>query len=355
MLMVIFGAGASYDSLATHVPGGSEARHHDFVEYRPPLADRLFDDRGVFNDAIKDFPACKPIVQTLRHLNGRPIEQVLQEFQAQAATNPRRYQQLAAVRYYLQSVLWKCGDKWQQDSAGVTNYLTLIDEIEQWRLQQDEAVAFVTFNYDTLLEGALCNYFGLKIKQIDDYVGGHPCYSIFKLHGSVNWAREVAPGLNLGQSPSPSVIAEQCIEHAAQLSVGSKYALLPSCPAGLVTGVPCFPAIAIPVESKSQFECPPSHLEKLKDLLPNVRKLLIIGWRGMETHFMALLRFGLRPPLEVMIVSAKKGGDPSHAEDLQSRMKASLAETVQISDESFRLWEHGFSSFVTNREVNTFL
>jgi SIR2-like domain len=356
MLMVIFGAGASYDSLATHPPGGSEARHHDFVEYRPPLADYLFEDRPVFNREINDFPVCKPIVNNLRHLNGRPIEQVLQNFQSEAARNPRRHQQLAAVRYYLQSVLWNCGANWQQQSNGVTNYLTLIDQIEHWRLQQDEAVALVTFNYDALLEDALSDFFGLKIKQIDDYVDGHPRYSIFKLHGSVNWAREVAAGLNLGPSPDASQIAGQCIENAAHLSVSSKYALISSCPAGLVNGlVPAFPAIAIPVESKNQFECPPRHLEKLKGFLPDVRKLLIIGWRGMETHFMDLLRFGLRPPLDIMIVSKIKPRERSDAEDLRARIRASLAGTVQISDDSFRLWERGFSGLVTSCEVNSFL
>jgi SIR2-like domain len=354
MLMVIFGAGASHDSAATHVPNGREDGFGRYIEYRPPLADHLFEDREVFNGAINLFPSCKPIVASLRHLNGRSIEEVLQELQSEADRNSRRHTQLAAVRYYLHYVLWQCGQNWQGLNNGITNYLTLIDQIEDWRLQQDETVALVTFNYDTLLEDALSTV-GLKMKQIDDYVNGHPRYSVFKLHGSVNWGRQVAVGPSMGQSPGASKIAEWYIDNVTQLSITSDYFLVRSSPPGLVNGVAMFPAIAIPVESKNQFECPSAHLEKLERFLPHVRKLLIVGWRGMETHFMRLLQVGLKAPLDVMIVSKKQPTMPSDAENLRERIRAILAGTVPISDDSCTLWEHGFSNFVTNRAIKPLL
>ncbi len=63
MLLVIFGAGASYDS----VP----ARSFSFSQYnslpdRPPLVKQLFDDRPEFVEDLDQFPLCKRIVPHLR-------------------------------------------------------------------------------------------------------------------------------------------------------------------------------------------------------------------------------------------------------------------------------------------------
>jgi hypothetical protein len=52
-------------------------------------------------------------------------------------------------------------------------------------------VCIVTFNYDTMLEAALPTV-GLNIRSIGDYVAGTK-HKVIKLHGSVNWGREVAP------------------------------------------------------------------------------------------------------------------------------------------------------------------
>ena len=71
-------------------------------------------------------------------------------------------------------------------AAGVSNYSTLVNNIEQFR-RSDEPVILITFNYDTLIERALSLTFGdFTFKEIQDYVRW-PAYKLFKLHGSVNW------------------------------------------------------------------------------------------------------------------------------------------------------------------------
>src|SRR5260370_475202 len=65
MLMVIFGAGASFDSCPTYLPGaqvpmsGDQARLNKL--YRPPLANELFENRPLFAEAIDRFPECRTI------------------------------------------------------------------------------------------------------------------------------------------------------------------------------------------------------------------------------------------------------------------------------------------------------
>jgi hypothetical protein len=51
-----------------------------------------------------------------------------------------------------------------------------------------------------------------------------------------------------------------------------------------------YPALAIPVIQKddTSFACPSHHLNTLKSVIPRVRKLLVIGWRGQEEHFLSL-------------------------------------------------------------------
>jgi hypothetical protein len=65
VLLVIFGAGASYDSVA-HLPlSGSGDRILN--SERPPLANQLFENRPIFVKAMKRFPDCKSLcpAQTL--------------------------------------------------------------------------------------------------------------------------------------------------------------------------------------------------------------------------------------------------------------------------------------------------
>src|SRR6267142_364335 len=134
MLMVIFGAGASFDSCPTYPPGyqgavfgGDSLNKH----YRLPLANELFENRPIFADAIKSFPKCQPIVPRLRSLQGETLEAVLEDLQTRSKSHARGAQQLAAVRYYLQFVIRECERHWRGVTKGVTNYKSLLNEIER--------------------------------------------------------------------------------------------------------------------------------------------------------------------------------------------------------------------------------
>ena len=111
MLLVIFGAGASYDSVP-HLPAPSnpaDAIKHR-VDYasrdRPPLANQLFEDRPEFVNAMEQFKDCMPLVPALRK-RGVAVEQELTKLQEQAETFPRVHGELAAIRYYLHLALWQ--------------------------------------------------------------------------------------------------------------------------------------------------------------------------------------------------------------------------------------------------------
>jgi hypothetical protein len=129
MLLVIFGAGASYDSIPSRPPD-----HFVGLESRPPLADELFADRPFFVGAMKDFPKCQPIIPYLQQRKpNQTVEHVLEGLQVESIKRPERARQLAAVKWYLHFMLWECERQWDEVAKGITNYKTLLDQIEQCR------------------------------------------------------------------------------------------------------------------------------------------------------------------------------------------------------------------------------
>ena len=321
MLMVIFGAGASYDSMPAHPP---RPPMQTLVEQnRPPLANQLFQDRGLFAAALEEFRECHAIVPWLRELRGTTLESQLQRFQDEADAYPARHAQLAAVRYYLQQMLYRCEDGWKQTAKGITNYKTFLDMVEQWRQSRDESVSLVTFNYDTLLEDAL-PVAGFALDSIGSYISAHPRYVVIKLHGSVNWSREVDAPVDFSKQSGDHAVRSELIRRAAQLIVSDRYVKQSPYSIGFCEGKVVFPAIAIPVEKKSQFECPLDHINALRSRLPDVRKIIVIGWRAMEEHFLKELSDYLQAPLQIMLVD----GSQESATDVEGRLRKAVGTRV---------------------------
>jgi hypothetical protein len=326
MLMVIFGAGASFDSSPTYPfpsatpPGAGPDEHHNAFN-RPPLAKELFANRPLFINAIDHFPQCKSIVPRLRApavISGeRSIETLLQEIEEEAKTYSRGRQELAAVQCYLQRAISQCETRWLGLTSGITNYLSLLREIERTN-KGGEPVCLVTFNYDMLLEDAL-RHLGYNINRMEDYVETPALFRVFKLHGSTNWARivesEIPSYLNTG---SPLQVLNHFIDYPDELRISDSFVLCDPAGMGVIDGKPVFPAIAIPVEKKNQFACPQILIEQLVAVLPHVSKILVVGWRATEQNFLNLLAnrlTGLRRGAQLYIVAG------SQANALETRVR----------------------------------
>lgn len=342
--MVVFGAGASYDSIDVKLPNTNNPGWVIDEEFRPPLAKDLFGFRGLFTEAMALFEKLQPIVPILRHTGGRNVETVLRELQEQAVVYPERLRQLMAVRYYLHYVLWRCEGEWKKAARQVTNYKALLDQINRWR-KPDSPICLVTFNYDTLLEDAM-SVVGPRISRLADYVYGNPAFKVFKLHGSVNWGRKVK-----GQLPAGADawwIARNHIDRAAELEITEEFVQSDEHPCGGWQGAGLVPAIAIPVEKKASFECPEEHRLELVRLLPRVDRLVLIGWRATEDHFLSLLQQYLKGPILGQIVV----GSEAEAKAIGDSFNHGPFSGVQID------WEYtpsGFTDFIVNRRAEGIL
>ena len=330
MLMVIFGAGASYDAIPSHPAGVIPDR-----EERLPLAKDLFADR--FMQWTDDFPECKFIIPRLQRVPN--VESELERLQTEAEAYPPGLRQLAALRFYLQCMIYNTEKSWTKTGREITNYKTLLDDIKRAR-GASETTILVTFNYDLMIEHALRSI-DVQINDISDYVKDST-FKLIKLHGSVDWCRQVLePAINT-RGVDQLGAAQRVVENAVHLKLGPYHRIVGSPPHGFIDyqvgGTPgvsaAYPALAIPVETKKDFECPGEHLAALLNFIPKVTKILVIGWRGAEVPFRHLLLKHLRTRPRIMVV------DP----------EASVIVTKLAHIEAdFYPIESGFTDFIVSR------
>jgi len=362
MLMVISGAGASYDSspdFSPHLPQGghanfgtSPASPNPRESWRPPLATQLFvDPHGVFGDIVANpnYRKLLPILPRLRRpANGsveQELESLLAESNAEVSGDSERKRQLFAVRYYLHDLLLKVTGEWLSRTNGVTNYVTLLDQIRRSN-KNGEPVCLVTFNYDLLLDRALLS-FDYKQQEPENELFAHPNFKLLKPHGSVDWARYVDAASNTRMG------IEQIIEQADSIKLTKKYLRANAAdPRQMFSyGRPIVPAIAVPVQTKTEdfFEWPQSQRAIFDQHLPSVTKILIIGWQAREAHFLQLLRTKLINLAHLIVV----GSNFSDSEGILEYFAQQIGQTPSPLSRYFG--QGGFTHFVANQEGEAFL
>ena len=309
MIMVIFGAGASHDSVPSRPPTNYS------LDARLPLASELFSDRNVVRDALSRFPQCRPIIPYLQSPPaGVTIEQTLEALQSEAETDPERTRQLAAIRFYLHFVIWEWERIWDGEARGITNYVTLLDQLRRSG-RPGETVCLVTFNYDRMIENAFPSV-GLTIDSIPDYIT-QDTFKLYKLHGSVHWGREIDTPVVDTEDRNVWEVGRELIARAEELNIGARFRMVREHPIGKLDDVALFPAIAIPVETKRSYECPDDHLTSLQEHIPRITKILVVGWRATEQHFLTLLRESLSQEVSACVVA----GDKESAEEVITRIQ----------------------------------
>lgn len=344
MLLAVFGAGASYDAVPRFSKNWPEFANSRLDE-RMPLANELFDARSSFQGMLDKFPECHDVVPRLRK-QGVAIEQELGRMLEEANHYSRRKIQLAAVKYYLQMVIWECTRQWTASARGVTNYRSLIDDFERL-LPIEEGRLLVTFNYDTMLDEVLESRLSLRFANITNYIHQHPRYKLFKVHGSTNWGRLLnTDQVDFGKAnPSDEWnVARAIIACAERLDISTTYQVAAPPPFPYRNNTLLFPAIAIPVEAKSAFECPQEHLDLLVKSLPEVTRILIIGWRGADQHFVKLLASKISETCKGLVVS---GTEKGAEETIRSLQMAGITA-------SFEGMGGGFTPFIENRGPTPF-
>lgn len=355
--MVIFGAGASHDSAqAFRLPRRSEGMGNQSIPapyvapergepWRPPLAKDLFLDRHqVFGEIVRKYPKLTHILPALREpTGGKSVEKTLEAIQYEARNSSETKRELASVRFYLCELLNKITNEWLARTDCVTNYAPLLRKIQMFRPAAEE-ICLVTFNYDMLLEHALYS-FEFKPRIPKDFLDSHRFFKLFKLHGSTDWARLV-DGLPRETRLQP----QHLIDQFPDLKLSGEFVkAVATNPGEMFTfHQPIFPAIAVPVETKTgdSFECPAYHMHVLSEMLKKVTKVLIIGWQAKEAHFNQMLR-DASPNVRAVMVVGQDAADATRTAQL-------FLEDVQWRPAHVEFGQGGFTDFIVREEGDRF-
>lgn len=331
MLLVVLGAGASFDSIDVKInPRPFEVLG---ARGRPPLSKDLFNPRQDYQNLLKDLPKAKIVVPEIRRrlASGEDIEEVLQSINGSVYAG--RKEAISSIRYYLRHLLKDTSVKWINNSDGLTNYHVFVDFIRNFTGSQE--VYIVSFNYDEMIEKALEDILDLPFLSLDDYVNDKK-YKLIKPHGSIGWVQEAT------MKSSPGSWTHKVIEDIGEINLLEKYRIDSS-------NVPIngYPLISIPILSRAEFSCPKQHLKSLEGFLPKVTHLLTIGWRGREQHFISTYLKKLKPV---------KLGAVSSNEASARETVGNLTDVGVKNSGSIAYPLNGFSDFVyEERFIKSFL
>ncbi len=339
--MVIFGAGASHDSIS---PRNRAQRLAD--SFMPPRASELFERRpDSFDEALLRHPTISAVMDRLRHIPaGRYVEEILEEIKSESATYPMNYRYIAAIQFYLRDILYKVGTAWQrEEAAGVTNYSTLMGMLYEWQINHsNDPVVLVTFNYDRMLDEARIPFSG-RPGQINDYIDTSD-FPLLKPHGSVDWFVEVED-LPRGEGAAYYDPGTQFLTDSAPWSITDAYHVINNPEPDLFRGERWIaPVVAIPVQRKEtdSFAFPRPHLDFLRKAIAQVTNLLILGWSGRENHFHDLWKeTGAR--VEKIVAVA---GDEASGGEVLDQLPVQAYWTNVTTKIPF---DGGFSDFVADR------
>ena len=368
MLMVVFGAGASFDSSLEFLPpyprvarqnvGPSQSLTYLDPEqpWRPPLTNDLFrNDNDKFGNIVERYARLHGILPFLRQPQNDSVEQQLELYLNQASADQERARQLLSVRYYLHDLFRTVSDNWLSATNGVTNYAMLLEQIRHANTAS-EPVCLVTFNYDRLLDHALLPS-RVNSQPLERDFDAHPMFKLLKPHGSVEWARVLDPVPYYKGEIHRSFAPQQLIDQAASIKLSDQFVRANATDPAQLSNFkqPIVPAIATPVQTKTDdfFEWPSTHRAYFEELLPHVRKILIIGWQGKEAHFLKLLRERLPSGGVTQITHLQVvGRDSTEASDISKQFIAGIRRDVKKLPTAAPA--QGFSEFVRGELVNFF-
>lgn len=346
-MLVILGAGASYDcipggftddwkvspNLTGRVVRSPGLPDLPFETVRPPIAQGLAaPDNELINWTLNRWPWARPVVDHLRRTltpgsdgvrQAKGLEAALRDYYDGRESVPEKERHLLAMRFYLRDLLWACTSYMHSPdlTGGVTNHLTLLRHLLDWARGGDRQVVIVSFNYDLIMERAMESSWDFSAGKRSSYLQ-HDRIKLVKPHGSAQWTWGIEGdasrvfGDALGR-------ARQSIERA--IGASEHRGLLECVPRAtfenpdLVTDSHIqVPALAMPISRKSDFCWPPEQQDFFNDL-PAVSKVLTIGWRGLEEHFLALLKPKVSKDTRLLVVSGGPDGT-TEAESTKQRI-----------------------------------
>jgi hypothetical protein len=280
----------------------------------------------------------------------KTLEWVLAEYRKNSATNPETIKQITAFRFYLRDLLYQSAVEVRERDDGINNYSRLVHKCVQWSHHEKKIVCFVSFNFDPLLEWACQEKFHFNPAVLSDYFNGERIF-VLKPHGSVLWAWE-----------SSSVPADnvwnpyQLVIESGELATSNELRLVASNEpedtvfrqgSGLRYGA--LPVLALPIAGSKEFVWPEEqdHLFNERIQIGAFGKVLTIGWRANEEHFLKILESRVANNALVYTVT---GNSPKGVTEVMRNLSPIIRPMTGQAN-----FTDGFSNFVNGDIIDNLL
>ncbi len=295
-LLIVIGAGASYDCLPQHV-----TRPYDYESNRLPLANNLFSTLPTQNSFLEKYNLMG-LASPLRSRSKIQADKF--DIEAELANifevankrrDPNTLQHLFKARFYLHSLIKTLSKRTLNLANSHTVYVDFLYKLKNWvdESPSKRLVDIVVFNYDDLIEQAMKEvysydwYSKTKLRPLNAYTAGKNL-NIYKPHGSINWGRKILrDDTNLSYNSLENIFNkfyELELTNTIQF-IDPDIIENDNLPKQFV------PAIAVPFKGKVDFaESPQSMQASMVKATQEANKIITFGWKGADEHFTDLLK-----------------------------------------------------------------
>ncbi len=322
--LIILGAGASHD----YSPYGQ----------KPPLTKDLVQEIYIDKELLVQYPEVSNLISTLWtgvNRDKKSFEVILDEIQQQSQNNPNRKIQIVILQIYLQELFGKISANFQK----VNHYKTIQGRISDCF---SGGACVVSFNYDTLFENSII---GNPFNKIRSYINGP--IELIKPHGSHDWryVRRL-DSWDFDEYKNAYSFLKQNPGYFEESSRGEYMTPYHYEEANKRPEFLHLPALAVPLPNKQKWICPETHIQRLKQALEKIDRILIIGWRAADSNLLDLIATHVNKNVRAWIVS----GTNESASEIASNISKKTGLQCQISPES----SAGFSGFIDSPSYNSF-
>ena len=310
--MFVFGAGASAFSV---LKDDMTAFRNSL--YCPPIANELFGSK--FQHLIKKYKGVELSLASLRSF-GNDVEAFFEEEwkDVLSAHNPAITSRHINITYYLRELFTNISSSTIDNFYDSSLYCLLVDKIQKYLSKNiDDRIAFVSFNYDTILDHYLSQFFNAPFNAMEDYMRfNDKRFALFKPHGSCNWGWRFSDNfLNQNITDIPKHLYENQISFADIYfkHLGTPYEMIYHSSWGYELALSdhtigkftinknkievvhdshenTFPSLLIPYKDKDEMVMPYYHYNLLQWYINDMEELYLIGWKGNEASFNNLLK-----------------------------------------------------------------
>lgn len=351
--LIILGAGASYDSIDIEQYSGT--KKSNLERYRPPLTNELFShSREIFQNILDKYGRVNSLAGGVlsRLADGKfTFEEILQGFlddhrEGTENRQERVIRELISLNYYLSDLFTEISNVFFE---GDNNYIRVINEMHNRLIK----AYVINFNYDLIFERSASK----DLSNLDSYISGD--VKILKIHGACNWVYEPATIMANTYYDAESYFADNADQFfnffAGKNIIIDKpayYLKMVKGGFGENTYHAFMPALALPLNKKSQAVCPKNHIDEFERNIELFDRVVIIGWRGTDDFITNKLKVKLGDRKLTTFVITYNPNVLQRGESEIKKAKAAIKNQYsgipQLSIQDDNIFLEGYSRFMKN-------